>query len=109
MNQLSQASASDKAVAGGDPAHRLGSKIIKLLLTMKDCPDTSAILVEFHLKILYSVQKNKKSPAYMLKSILISLDKIKFDRLSFKNRALEMIKLIRPNCYEIMIEIFSMK
>jgi len=45
----------------------------------------------------------------MLKSILISLNKIKFDRDSFKNRAFEMIKMLRPNCYEIMIEIFSMK
>ena len=61
--------------------------------------DTNLMLVEFHLKILYSVHKNKKAPAYMLKSILISLDKLKFDRSSFKERAFEMMKIVKPNCY----------
>ena len=69
------------------------------------------MLVEFHLKMLYSVHKNKKAPAYMLKSILISLDKLKFNRLhpEYRSRALEIIKLLKPNCYQIMIDIFELK
>ena len=47
----------------------------------------------------------------MLKSILISLDKIDFDRLKteYRSKALEVLKLLKPNCYQIMIEIFSLK
>ena len=73
--------------------------------------DKTQMLVEFHLKMLYSVHKNKKAPAYMLKSILISLDKMEFNRLlpEYRNRALEIIKLLKPNCYQIMIDIFALK
>ena len=73
--------------------------------------DLKSLLVEFHLKMLYSAHKNKKAPAYMLKSILISLDKIDFDRLKteYRSKALEVLKLLKPNCYQIMIEIFSLK
>ena len=59
----------------------------------------NSMFVEFHLKMLYSVHKNKKAPAYMLKSILVSLDKIEFEREKYKSRAQEMIKLLKPNCY----------
>jgi hypothetical protein len=67
------------------------------------------MLVEFHLKMLYSVHKNKKAPAYMLKSILISLDKLEFDRAKYLQRAKDFVKLLKPNCYQIMIDIFGMK
>lgn len=67
------------------------------------------MLVDFHLKMLYSVHKDKKAPAYMLKSILVSLDKLEFNRESFQKRAFEMIKLLKPNCYQIMIDIFKMQ
>ena len=61
--------------------------------------------------MLYSAHKNKKAPAYMLKSVLISLDKIKFDRLrdDYKKKALDVLKLLKPNCYQIMIDIFCLK
>ena len=61
--------------------------------------------------MLYSAHKNKKAPAYMLKSILISLDKIDFDRSreDYKKKALDVLKLLKPNCYEIMIEIFKLQ
>jgi hypothetical protein len=49
--------------------------------------------------MMYSVQKSKKAPAYMLKSILISLDKLEFDREKYKKNAQEMIKVLKPNCY----------
>ena len=42
--------------------------------------DEPSFVVDFYLKLLYSSHKNKKAPAYMFKSILISLDKINFDR-----------------------------
>lgn len=67
------------------------------------------MLVEFHLKMVYSVHKNKKAPTYMLKSLLVSLDKLKFDRLSYIGRAKELMQLMKPNCYQIMIDIFGMK
>lgn len=57
------------------------------------------MLVEFHFKMLFSVQKSKKAPAYMLKSILISLDRLEFDRDKYRERAQEMIKVLKPNCY----------
>ena len=71
--------------------------------------DEMSFLVDFYLKLLYSTHKNKKAPAYMLKSILISLDKIKFDRNkeSYRVKALDILKLLKPNCYQIMIEIFG--
>ena len=90
------------------PANRQGSKIAKLVLGMRS-DDRDIMCVEFHLKMLYSVHKNKKAPAYMLKSILVSLDKLKFDRSLFKPRAQEMMQILKPNCYQIMIDIFGMK
>lgn len=47
----------------------------------------------------------------MLKSILYSLDKLNFDRTkeSYKKKALDILKLLKPNCYQIMIEIFGLK
>lgn len=61
--------------------------------------------------MLYSAHKNKKAPAYMLKSILTSLDKINFDRAreDYKKKALDVLKLLKPNCYEVMIEIFKLQ
>lgn len=93
---------------------RDGSKILKLIQHF--CPhgvegDQISLFVDFHLKMLYSAHKNKKAPAYMLKSILISLDKVDFDRLNenYKKKALDVLKLLKPNCYEIMIEIFKLQ
>jgi len=60
-------------------SNKQGSKLAKLILGMRN-GEQVLMLVEFHLKMLHSVHKNKKAPAYMLKSILISLDKLKFDR-----------------------------
>ena len=51
---------------------RDGSKILKLVHYYGT--DQTSLFVDFHLKMLYSAHKNKKAPAYMLKSILISLD-----------------------------------
>ena len=45
----------------------------------------------------------------MLKSILISLDKLKFDREAYKPRAQELVSVLKPNCYQVMIDIFGMK
>ena len=77
---------------------RDGSKILKLIQHF--CPhgvegDQISLFVDFHLKMLYSAHKNKKAPAYMLKSILISLDKVDFDRLNenYKKKALDVLKL----------------
>ena len=67
------------------------------------------MLVEFLLKMLYSVNKNKKAPAYMLKSILISLDMLDFDRPKYKERAQEILMTLKPNLYQLMIDIFKMK
>lgn len=80
------------------PANRQGSKIIKLVLGFLD-GNADMMCVEFHLKMLYSVHKNKKAPAYMLKSILVSLNKLPFERLQFRERAFEMLKILKPNCY----------
>jgi diphthamide synthase subunit DPH2 len=73
--------------------------------------DETSLFVDFHLKMLYSAHKNKKAPAYMLKSILVSLNKIEFDRLreDYKKKALDVLKLLKPNCYQIMIDIFSLQ
>lgn len=67
-----------------------------------------SFLVDFYLKLLYSTHKNKKAPAYMLTSILSSLDKVNFDRnkKAYKFKALEILKLMKPQSYQIMIEIF---
>ena len=53
---------------------RDGSKILKLI--NYHGLNLNSLLVDFHLKMVYSAHKNKKAPAYMLKSILISLDKV---------------------------------
>ena len=93
---------------------RDGSKILKLIQHF--CPpgsegDQISLFVDFHLKMLYSAHKNKKAPAYMLKSILTSLDRIDFDRAreDYKKKALDVLKLLKPNCYEVMIEIFKLQ
>ena len=67
-------------------------------------------MVAFYMKLLYSTHKNKKAPAYMLKSILICLDKLDFDRQrqDYKIKALNILSLLKPNCYEIIIKIFSL-
>jgi hypothetical protein len=87
---------------------REGSKILKLVNFYAG--DETSLLVEFHLKLLYSAHKNKKAPAYMLKSVLVSLDGVHFDRLKaeYKQKALEVLKLLKPNCYQIMIDIFGL-
>lgn len=68
-------------------------------------------MVDWSLKLLYSSHKNKKTPAYMLKSILISLDKIEFDRENavYRKKALEMIEILKSNCYQKMIDVFKLE
>mmetsp|Transcript_1928 Transcript_1928/g.2758 ORF Transcript_1928/g.2758 Transcript_1928/m.2758 type:complete len:290 (+) Transcript_1928:426-1295(+) len=96
---------------------RDGSKFQKLLdiYSQPHCnlePKAAAIqlLVELHFKILYSAHKNKKSPSYLLKGILISLKGIEFDRQDpkIRARAKEITKLLKPSSYEFMIEIFDL-
>ena len=47
----------------------------------------------------------------MLKSILISLDKIEFDRENetYRKKALEMIEILKSNCYQKMIDVFKLE
>lgn len=47
----------------------------------------------------------------MMKSILISLDKIEFDRENkvYRKKALEMIEILKSNCYQKMIEVFKLE
>lgn len=82
----------------------------KLLTLVKNFADKSVIetIVEFHFKMLYSVNKNKKTPTYMLKSILISLSKLEFNKDDFKERAKELLAQFKPNCYQAMIDIFKL-
>ena len=62
-----------------------GQEESKLLSLVKNFQgkDETEVVIEFHFKMLYSVNKNKKTPTYMLKSILISLDKVEFDKAAF--------------------------
>ena len=56
--------------------------------------------VKFHLKILYSVYKNKNEPTYMLKSILVNFDKkLKLDSSAYKKHAFDVIKIVKPSSY----------
>jgi len=91
---------------------RDGSKIAKILQTFQPYSEESAnrMLVEFHFKLLFSANKNKKSPTYMLKAILKSLKEIKFDREEeeTRERAKEMIKIVKPTHYQFMIETFGL-
>ena len=68
-------------------------------------------MVDFLLKLLYSSHKNKKTPAYMLKSILISLEKIEFDRENevYRQKAMDLVQVLKANCYQKMIELFKLE
>jgi hypothetical protein len=58
-----------------------GSKIELIMAKLQaEKASETQMLIEFHLKLLYSTHKNRRAPAYMLKSILISLDQMTFDR-----------------------------
>ena len=47
----------------------------------------------------------------MMKSILISLQKVEFDRENevYRKKALEMIEILKSNCYQKMIEVFKLE
>ena len=82
VKNLEQEKNSEKKEEKEDSKEGESSKLIRLMQSIKfKKKDQTSMLVEFHLKMLYSVHKNKKAPAYMLKSILISLDKLEFNRL----------------------------
>ena len=68
-------------------------------------------MVDWSLKLLYSSHKNKKTPSYVMKSILISLQKVEFDRENevYRKKALEMIEILKSNCYQKMIEVFKLE
>jgi hypothetical protein len=96
-----------ETISSAKVEEREGSKINKLINF--HAGDETSLFVDLHLKMLYSAHKNKKAPAYLLKSILISLDKITFERGLYKQKAKDTLKLLKPNCYQLMIEIFGLE